>query len=484
MASAFSERRLLHVVLAFGVLRLVLAGLLPIGDDEAYYWLWSRHLAWSYPDHPPMVAVVVAASTRLFGDGVFGIRAVNVVLASALPWVVCAAGKRIFDVETGVRAGWIAAALPALGVGTLIASPDVPMAFFWALSLWTGWEALRQGGRWWAAAGATVGLAMLSKLTSAGLILGVAGAALIGGAPAGARQILRDRWMYAGAVIAAALFAPVVLWNLEHHWFLAYITTHRERWMAPRFPLLNVASFAGGQVLYYGLLAPLLWAASVWTLRREGPVWRYLAWMSLPVFMLMTVAAAQARTKPHWPAPAYLAAGIALGALWPGWARARSRLVWGAAAVTGTVTVVFGATLLLPWGRAQVGTGIGRYDRLTDAVVRQAAAHPDRTLILTDRYQAASHIAYRVRERIPVTTFYGAFLVWQHPEAWEGWHAVYVKDDPERPSLSPESLCASLRQVDTVDLRPDRPPGPIKIFACDNVHLPSPPVVPPREPLP
>lgn len=484
MTPVLSERRLLYVVLASGVLRSVLALLLPIGDDEAYYWLWSRHLAWSYPDHPPMVAAVVAASTRLFGDGVFGIRALNVVMASVLPLVVCAAGKRIFDAETGVRAGWIAAALPALGVGTLIASPDVPMAFFWALGLWTGWEALRQGGRWWVAAGATMGLAMLSKLTSAGLIVGMAGAALTGAAPAGAaRRILRDRWMYAGGVIAAALFAPVVVWNLEHHWFLAYITMHRERWMAPRFPLFNIASFAGGQVLYYGLLAPVLWAAAVWTLRREGPRWRYLAWMSLPVFVVMTAAAAQARTKPHWPAPAYLAAGIALGALWPGWVGARPRLLWGAAAATAVVTVVFGAALLLPWGRAQVANGIGRYDRLTDAVVRQAAAHPGRTLIMTDRYQAASHIAYLVRERIPVTTFYGAFLVWQHPEAWEGWHAVYVKDDPERPGLNPDSLCANLRQMDTVDLRPDRPPGPIKIFACDGVHLP-PPVVPPREPLP
>ena len=38
------------------VLRAVMAGLLPLTADEAYYWLWSQHLAWGYFDHPPMIA--------------------------------------------------------------------------------------------------------------------------------------------------------------------------------------------------------------------------------------------------------------------------------------------------------------------------------------------------------------------------------------------------------------------------------------------
>ncbi len=30
---------------------------LPTGFDEAYYYLYSRHLNWSYFDHPPIVAL-------------------------------------------------------------------------------------------------------------------------------------------------------------------------------------------------------------------------------------------------------------------------------------------------------------------------------------------------------------------------------------------------------------------------------------------
>jgi 4-amino-4-deoxy-L-arabinose transferase-like glycosyltransferase len=464
MPSPRLERLLVVVVVAAGLLRLLLAGLVVVGDDEAYYWLWSRHLAWAYPDHPPMVAAIVAASTRLFGDGVFGIRAINVVLASALPWLVYVAGRRLAGGEAGARAGLLAAALPALGLGTLITSPDVPMAFFWALSLWTGWQALERGGRWWLAAGVTVGLALLCKLTAAGLILGLAGAA----ATDRGRRVLNDPWMFAGLGASAAIFAPVVVWNVQHQWALADITLHRERWMLPRSIPVNLLFFAGGQVLYYGLLAPVLWAAAVAALRR-GPAGSYLAWMSAPLFALMTLAAADARTKPHWPAPAYLAAAIALGALWPRWIRARPRLLWTSAAATGAVTAILGLALLLPWSRAQLALAIGRYDRLAEVVARQAAASGERTLILTDRYQAASHLAYRLRERIPVTTFYGAFLLWQRPREWTGWRALYVQDDPGHPGLDIRAMCAHVRPIEVVNLAPGRP---INIFACDRVRFP------------
>jgi len=33
--------------------------MLPLGDDEGYYWVWSRHPALGY-DHPPLVAWLVA----------------------------------------------------------------------------------------------------------------------------------------------------------------------------------------------------------------------------------------------------------------------------------------------------------------------------------------------------------------------------------------------------------------------------------------
>jgi len=43
------------LLLALGV-RLIIAALVPLHPDEAYYWEWSRHLAAGYFDHPPAIA--------------------------------------------------------------------------------------------------------------------------------------------------------------------------------------------------------------------------------------------------------------------------------------------------------------------------------------------------------------------------------------------------------------------------------------------
>ncbi len=53
--------------------RLLLADKFGLGVDESHYLLYSRHLAWGYFDHPPMVAFL-AALTSLLGDGVFLVR--------------------------------------------------------------------------------------------------------------------------------------------------------------------------------------------------------------------------------------------------------------------------------------------------------------------------------------------------------------------------------------------------------------------------
>ena len=58
-------RRWLAGLIALTLLRLVIAAVLPLIPDEAYYWIWSRHLQTGYFDHPPMVAVWIRAGTTL-----------------------------------------------------------------------------------------------------------------------------------------------------------------------------------------------------------------------------------------------------------------------------------------------------------------------------------------------------------------------------------------------------------------------------------
>jgi len=59
----------------------VIAARYPLTADETYYWVWSKHLAYGYTDHPPMVAWLIAL-TSAFGNGPLSVR---------LPFIVCEA---------------------------------------------------------------------------------------------------------------------------------------------------------------------------------------------------------------------------------------------------------------------------------------------------------------------------------------------------------------------------------------------------------
>src|ERR1700676_433527 len=75
-------------ILALVALRLAAAAWTPLTFDEAYYWMWSKHLAGGYYDHPPMVALVIRLGTMLAGDTELGVRLVSIVLALPMSWAV------------------------------------------------------------------------------------------------------------------------------------------------------------------------------------------------------------------------------------------------------------------------------------------------------------------------------------------------------------------------------------------------------------
>ena len=76
-----------------------MAGLLPLTADEAYYWMWSKHLAFGYYDHPPAIAWIIRAGTALLGDTAFGVRASGLLLSGLASWFVWQAARALLKDE-------------------------------------------------------------------------------------------------------------------------------------------------------------------------------------------------------------------------------------------------------------------------------------------------------------------------------------------------------------------------------------------------
>ena len=204
-------------VLALVALRLVAAAWTPLTFDEAYYWMWSKHLAGGYYDHPPAVAFVIRAGTMIAGDTELGVRLASILLALPMSYAVYRAAAILFG---GIRVAATATILLNVtlmaAVGTLIVTPDAPLLVASSFVLFFLAKVLETGrGAWWLAVGAAVGVALLSKYTAlffgpAILIWLVAVRKL--------RRWLISPWLYLGGLVALAIFAPVILWNADHHW--------------------------------------------------------------------------------------------------------------------------------------------------------------------------------------------------------------------------------------------------------------------------
>ena len=83
-----NQKPLMFFILAWIVLNLLQAGLTKLDGDEAYYWMYSRQLAWGYFDHPPMVALSVKLG-ELFAHGSLFTRLGTVLFsAGSLNWLL------------------------------------------------------------------------------------------------------------------------------------------------------------------------------------------------------------------------------------------------------------------------------------------------------------------------------------------------------------------------------------------------------------
>lgn len=355
-------KRIVLALAAIFLVRLIGGAVLPLSADETYYWLWSRHLAAGYFDHPPVVAWLIRAGTCIFGDTALGVRAAGILLSFAASWFVWRAGAFLLGSER--RGAWAVLLFNLtlmVGVETLAATPDSPSIFFASVFLWTlARFAETRDGRWWLAAGAAAGLGLLSKYSA--LFLG-GGAALWLLASPPYRSALKTPWPYLGATLAFLIFAPNIAWNAGHQWGTFVFQFGRVE--GGHLTAKYFGEFFAVQAL---LASPFLLILSGFGLAHCTKArWdaRFLAaaliWPALMYFLLHTL---HARVQGNWPCFLYPALAIAAtGGIfakdWRGWlGRARR---WSALAAVPVAAML----LIAAYVQALIGViPMGRKDPL------------------------------------------------------------------------------------------------------------------------
>jgi 4-amino-4-deoxy-L-arabinose transferase-like glycosyltransferase len=250
------DRTVYFLIAIYSLYHVICNAGLPLHPDEAYYWLWSRHLNLSYYDHPPLIAYLIRLftltettewSVRLAAVFCMGIAAVYTYLLA----------KRIFDEQTALYAVFMLLSLPATNMGFTIVTPDAPLMLFWAASMYFAYLALTEDRiSHHILTGISMGLLLLSKYTAV-LFLGSLLFFLVIKRP---RKLLEWKaWL--AVAIAFLLFLPVIWWNHEHHWISFAFQYHHGTSDVFHVRLGSLFAFLGGQFLVFG---PLFFPLLVW----------------------------------------------------------------------------------------------------------------------------------------------------------------------------------------------------------------------------
>ena len=386
-------RLFLAIIAALTVMRGIAAAVLPLSADEAYYWLWSRHLAAGYYDHPPAIAWIIRVGTLILGATPLGVRLAGVVLSILATAFVWRTGAILLKDETqGARAALFFNLTLMVSVEALAATPDTP-ALVAAAGVFYALAKVRETGRgaWWLAVGVAAGLSLLSKYTGFFLGAGIAVWMLL--SPQ-ARRWLFTPWPWLGGILAFVLFLPNLLWNEQHQW--ATFVFQFGRIAQGSFTLRFLFEFLGAQLL---LASPFLFVLAALALAferrgRDSAVF-LLAAVVFPSALYFLIHSLHDRIQGNWPVFLYPALAIAAaegftrsdwtGWLAPIWRFSRAAAVPVAALLLAAVyaQALFG---VIPFGRSDplarlLAVGM---DDVAAAIDTAATQHHARALLTTD----------------------------------------------------------------------------------------------------
>jgi len=485
-----------------GRLAYIASKTIQLSQDEAYQWLWSKHLALSYYSKPPLIAYTQFLGTSLWGDTPFGIRFFAPVIAAVLSLVLL----RFFVREVNARAGFflllIISATPLMSAGGVLMTIDPLSVLFWTAAMLAGWRAVQPDAptRPWLWVGLWMGLGFLSKYTELFQLL--CWAVFFALWPP-ARKHLRRPGPYLALLVNLVCALPVLIWNAQHEWItvshVADIAGARSAWKPT---LKYLGEFLVAEL---GLLNPIFFVATVWAAiafwrrGRHNPRLVYFFSMGAPVFLAYLAQSFRSSVLPNWIAPSVLPLLCLMVIYWDTqWRLGATQLKpWLVAGLTlGFVLVLLAHDTNLiakatgwrlpvnqdplhrvrEWSEVARVAGVARQELLADGKP---------VFIIADHYGLVGEISFYLPEAKEAVTkeplvFYqtsptpeNQFYFWLGYKDRKGQNAIFVRelardrtgDPPAPPAMEQEFESVTLMGVRNV-LYHGRVLRPLQIYAC------------------
>lgn len=448
------------------VWRLVLAHHLGLGDDEAYYWDWGRHLSLSYFDHPPLTGWIIGLTQLVFAKTEWCVRFPFILILALTTYgfyqlsVKLKAGDPLFNAVT------LAALIPLYSFGSFMAFPDIPMlgAWVWSLNLSLDLKKSPEKTSAWVLLGVSVGLACLSKLT--GLIL-LAGAVLWVFSQKELRNQIKSYRPWLALLVTLVILIPVFIWNAQND-FPTFRFQLLARHQGVSFSVGRGIGFILVQVL---ILSPFVFYLMTRKLKKEwserSDQGQWLACFCLPGLLIFYAQPWKAEFLLHWTAPIYLPVLASLD-----WTRGRAfKINYYYLLFVNSAFLLLCSYPMMNTVHALIGIKepfVPRNDFTNDfhgwseaglrakELYSQLAPGSNAPLVLTSRYQLAGQLAFY--SELPVMAYgdranaYRFFEASPYQKDYSGTATVFVSDN--RYSEGPEHVpflknCSKVDSLET-----------------------------------
>jgi hypothetical protein len=442
---------LLYLILGTTIFRLIYINLLNLAPQEAYYWNYSRHLALSYLDHPPVLAYLIFLFTHLGKQSEFFLRIPCVLIASGLTYLTYLIGKLLFDPKVGFFSALLLNSILIFSLGAIIATPDTPMIFFWILSFYFFSKLiLTQKKKWWYFWGMSTGLGLLSKYTAVFIIFSVFLYLVFSKQN---RGWLLSKEPYLALILAILIFSPVIIWNAQNNWASFLFQSSRRAKELGSFSSRHFFSYLGAQI---GVVSPLVYAGLIYATVKSGIVGfkennqKFLLcfFWSFPIILFFTLVATKYWVKMNWLSAGYFSASISLVALFFRLKEKGEKWVktWGISALIVSLIFVLIAHILPLMKVIPVSSSLDTitgWKELAERVKTERNKMPEGTIIVGYGYKVPSEIAFYTSWETYSNNIVGEnglqFDFWSNPKDFLGKDAIFVYDQRER-YKNPENL--------------------------------------------
>jgi hypothetical protein len=228
------------VLLATLIIKFILAWIVPMSGDEAYFIVWARHPDFGYYDHPPMVGWMLQLLLTL-GNSEILLRLPAIFLTTLIGIGI----YRLLKPHDETRAVLVAILflISPLNILNVLITTDTPLILLVFLSAAALFRALQKDSKaWYGLSGIFFGLAFLSKYFAVLLGMGYLAYFIFSG---------RSKQKTEGFILLFLASSPFVLlnlyWNYTHCWDNILFNLYNRN-EGERFSLGNVAIFLGTQI--------------------------------------------------------------------------------------------------------------------------------------------------------------------------------------------------------------------------------------------